>query len=133
MPTNWYFENCPVQTSVNDITFRVTLLLLLHDGKNDISYSLQLFPFPVKMGYKASLKVTHQTAYSSISGIYGLYLHHITLPTFRRLHMPHMRGKQVMQSKPASYYTKNFKPVSVPELKAFLSLRLQMEKCVIKP
>ena len=37
------------------------------------------------------------------------------------------------RTKPASYYAKNFKPVAVPELKAFLGLRLQMEKCVIKP
>ena len=44
-----------------------------------------------------------------------------------------LRAEQVKQSKPASYYTKNFKPVAVPELKAFLGLRLQMEKCVIKP
>ena len=36
-------------------------------------------------------------------------------------------------SSPASYYAKNFKPVAVPELRAFLGLRLQMEKCVIKP
>ena len=42
-------------------------------------------------------------------------------------------AEQVKQSKPASYYAKNFKPVAVPELKAFLGLRLQMEKCVIKP
>ena len=69
MPTNWYYENCqvsPVWTSVKDITFRVTLPL--HDGKNYISYSLQSFPSPVKMGYKASLKVTRQIAYSSTSG-----------------------------------------------------------------
>ena len=44
-----------------------------------------------------------------------------------------LRAEQVNQSKPASYYAKNFKPVAVPELKAFLGLRLQMEKCVIKP
>ena len=44
-----------------------------------------------------------------------------------------LRAEQVKQSKPASYYAKNFKPVAVPELKAFLGLRLQMEKCVIKP
>ena len=44
-----------------------------------------------------------------------------------------LRAEQVKQSKPALYYAKNFKPVVVPELKAFLGLRLQMEKCVIKP
>ena len=44
-----------------------------------------------------------------------------------------LRAEQVKQSKPASYYAKNFKPVAVTELKAFLGLRLQMEKCVIKP
>ena len=44
-----------------------------------------------------------------------------------------LQAEQVKQSKPASYYAKNFKPVAVPELKAFLGLRLQMEKCVIKP
>ena len=44
-----------------------------------------------------------------------------------------LRAEQVKESKPASYYAKNFKPVAVPELKAFLGLRLQMEKCVIKP
>ena len=44
-----------------------------------------------------------------------------------------MRAEQVKESKPASYYAKNFKPVAVPELKAFLGLRLQTEKCVIKP
>ena len=44
-----------------------------------------------------------------------------------------LRDEQVKQSKPASYYAKNFRPVAVPELKAFLGLRLQMEKCVIKP
>ena len=44
-----------------------------------------------------------------------------------------LRAEQVKQSKPASYYTKNFRPVAVPELKAFLGLSLQMEKCVIKP
>ena len=44
-----------------------------------------------------------------------------------------LRAEQVKQSKPASYYAKNFKPVAVPELKAFLGLMLQMEKCVIKP
>ena len=44
-----------------------------------------------------------------------------------------LRAEQVKQSKPASYYAKNFKPVAVPELKAFLRLRLQMEKCLIKP
>ena len=43
-----------------------------------------------------------------------------------------LRAEQVKQSKPASYYAKNFKPVAVPELKAFLGFRLQMEKCVIK-
>ena len=42
-------------------------------------------------------------------------------------------AEQVKQSKHASYYAKNFKPVPVPELKAFLGLRLQMKKCVIKP
>ena len=42
-------------------------------------------------------------------------------------------AEQVKESKPASYYAKNFKQVAVPELKAFLGLRLQMEKCVIKP
>ena len=42
-----------------------------------------------------------------------------------------LRAEQVKQSKPASYYAKNFKPIAVPELKAFLGLRLQMEKCVI--
>ena len=44
-----------------------------------------------------------------------------------------LRAEQVKQSKPASYYAKNFKPVAVPELKAFLCLRLQMEKCIIRP
>ena len=44
-----------------------------------------------------------------------------------------LRAEQVKESKPASYYAKNFKPVAVPELKAFLGLRLQMEKCLIKP
>ena len=44
-----------------------------------------------------------------------------------------LRAEQVKQSKPASYYARNFRPVAVPELKAFLGLRLQMEKCVIKP
>ena len=44
-----------------------------------------------------------------------------------------LRAEQVKESKPASYYAKHFKPVAVPELKAFLGLRLQMEKCVIKP
>ena len=44
-----------------------------------------------------------------------------------------LRAEQVKQSKPASYYAMNFKPVAVPELKVFLGLRLQMEKCVIKP
>ena len=44
-----------------------------------------------------------------------------------------LRAEQVKQSKPDSYYAKNFKPVAVPELKAFLCLRLQKEKCVIKP
>ena len=44
-----------------------------------------------------------------------------------------LRAEQAKQSKPASYYAKNFKPVAVPELKAFLGLRLQMGKCVIKP
>ena len=44
-----------------------------------------------------------------------------------------LRAGQVKQSKPASYYAKNFKPVAVPELKAFLGLRLQMEKCEINP
>ena len=48
-------------------------------------------------------------------------------------HQTNLRAKQVKQSKPASYYAKNFKLVAVPELKAFLRLRLQMEKCVIKP
>ena len=43
-----------------------------------------------------------------------------------------LRAEQVKQSKPTSYYAKNFKPVAVNELKAFLGLRLQM-KCVIKP
>ena len=43
-----------------------------------------------------------------------------------------LRAEQVKQSKPASYYAKNFKPVAVPELKEFLGLRFQMEKCVIK-
>ena len=47
--------------------------------------------------------------------------------------LTNLRAEQVKQSKPASYFTKNFKPVAVPELKAFLSLRLQMEKCIIKP
>ena len=37
-----------------------------------------------------------------------------------------LRAEQVKQSKPASYYAKNFRPVAVSEL------RLQMEKCVIK-
>jgi len=44
-----------------------------------------------------------------------------------------LRAEQVKESNPASYYAKNFKPVGVSELKAFLGLRLQMEKCVIKP
>ena len=44
-----------------------------------------------------------------------------------------LRAEQVKQSKPASYYARNFRPIAVPELKAFLGLRLQMEKCVIKP
>ena len=44
-----------------------------------------------------------------------------------------LRAEQVKESKPALYYAKNFKPVAVAELKAFLGLRLQMEKCVIKP
>ena len=48
-------------------------------------------------------------------------------------HQTNLRAEQVKQSKPASYYAKNFKPIAVPELKAFLGLRLQMEKCVIKP
>ena len=48
-------------------------------------------------------------------------------------HQTNLRAKQVKQSKPASYFTKNFKPIAVPDLKAFLGLRLQMEKCVIKP
>ena len=42
-------------------------------------------------------------------------------------------AEQVKQSKPLSYYSKNLKPVAVPELKAFLSLRFQIEKCMIKP
>ena len=37
-----------------------------------------------------------------------------------------LRAEQVKQSKPASYYAKNFRPVAVPELKAFLGLGLQM-------
>ena len=40
--------------------------------------------------------------------------------------------QKVKQSKPTSYYTKNFKPVGIPELKSFLSLRFRMEKGVIK-
>ena len=48
-------------------------------------------------------------------------------------HQTNLRAEQVKQSKPASYYAKNFKPIAVPELKAFLGIRLQMEKCVIKP
>ena len=48
-------------------------------------------------------------------------------------HQTNLRAEQVKQFKPASYYAKNFKPVTVHELKAFLGLRLQMEKCVIKP
>ena len=43
------------------------------------------------------------------------------------------RAEQVKQAKPTSYYTKNIKPIAVPELKAFLGLSLQIEKCVIKP
>ena len=56
--------------------------------------------------------------------------HHTFLPRRRFL------GAPVPPNKPASrasYYAKNFKPVAVPELKAFLCLRLQMEKCVIRP
>ena len=48
-------------------------------------------------------------------------------------HQTNLRAEQVKHSKLASYYAKNFKPVAIPELKAFLGLRLQMEKCVIKP
>ena len=44
-----------------------------------------------------------------------------------------LRAEPVKKSTPTSYYTKNFKPVAVPELKAFLGLRLQMEKYMIKP
>ena len=44
-----------------------------------------------------------------------------------------VRAEQVKHPKPTSYYPKKFKPVAVPVLKAFLGLRLQMEKCVIKP
>ena len=43
-----------------------------------------------------------------------------------------LRAEKYKQSKPTSYYAKNFQPVGVPQLKAFLSLRLQMEKSVIK-
>ena len=44
-----------------------------------------------------------------------------------------LTAEQIKQSKPASYYTKNFKPAAVCQIKASLSFRLQMEKCVIKP
>ena len=43
-----------------------------------------------------------------------------------------LRAEQVKQSKPTLYYAKNFKPVCVPELKAILGLRLQIERCVNK-
>ena len=43
------------------------------------------------------------------------------------------RAEQVKQSKSDSYSAKSFKPLAVPKLKAFLGLRLQMEKCVINP
>ena len=46
---------------------------------------------------------------------------------------PYKPASQAAQAIQASYYAKNFKPVAVPELKALLGLRLQMEKCVVKP
>ena len=42
-----------------------------------------------------------------------------------------LRAEQVKQSKPASYYAKNFKPIAVIEMKDFFGLL--MEKCVINP
>ena len=63
--------------------------------------------------------------------------HHTFLPRCRFLgapvppNKPASRAGQAIQA--ASYYAKNFNPVAVPELKAFLCLRLQMEKCVIRP
>ena len=48
-------------------------------------------------------------------------------------HQTNLQAEQVKQSKPTSYYAKNFKPVAVPEMKSILGLRLQMENCVIKP
>ncbi|BFY99836.1 hypothetical protein BsWGS_02876 [Bradybaena similaris] len=42
------------------------------------------------------------------------------------------RAAQVKENSPKSYYAKNFKPVSVEEIKAFIGLRLQMEYSVIK-
>ena len=70
MPTVWYNENCrvtPVWSSVEDITFKVHLLL--HDGKNYFLYSLYSFPFPVKPGFSAVLNVQNKVAYSSSSGL----------------------------------------------------------------
>ena len=70
MPVAWYYENCrvsPVWTSLDDITFRVTLPL--HDGKNYILYSLISFPFPIRPGFKSLLEVENQVAYSSTSGL----------------------------------------------------------------
>lgn len=47
--------------------------------------------------------------------------------------MTNLRAHQTREQKPNSYYAKNFSPVSPPEMKAFVGLRLCMEYLVIKP
>ena len=70
MPQNWHYEFCkviPVWTTPQDITFKVSLPL--HDGKNYILYSIQLYPFPIRPGFHAQLQVRSSVAYSSTSGL----------------------------------------------------------------
>jgi hypothetical protein len=43
------------------------------------------------------------------------------------------RAQQVKEAKPNSYYARNFKEVSIPEMKAFIALRLLMENSTVKP
>ena len=42
------------------------------------------------------------------------------------------RARQLREAKPTFYYTKNFEETDVPEMKAFMGLRMQMES-IIKP
>ena len=47
--------------------------------------------------------------------------------------MTNLRAQQAKEETPTKYYCKNFKELTMEEMKAFLGLRLQMETTVMKP